>query len=227
MGDNQLCENCGKTKREHFYNSIMETWFCYEDGDRLEEFLPKNQSNNQQGSVNGAQTSAEVRLGSVPKLAELNNKPCNIDFNGDVFPNQGKTGNSQQTKQTRDIAPETSVCDNRSNLDKTADRKTELSESGSRIEDNSVPNQDEKMTKEDFKKYVMKNTDNFTTLENYQHNRLENFKTFCKKCGSDNIIIETSFDYSMGSEYTGIYGEEVKLVFKCKDCGNAEEIVDD
>ena len=57
--------------------------------------------------------------------------------------------------------------------------------------------------------------------------RLKSFRTYCKKCGSDNVIILTNFSYSRGSEYTGIYGEEVILLFKCKDCGSAERIVTD
>ena len=83
------------------------------------------------------------------------------------------------------------------------------------------------MNKEEFKKYCLEHDDNFTTFENYKNNKLQCFKTFCKKCGGDKIIITSSFNYSQGSEYTGIYGETVTLVYKCKECGNAEEIVND
>ena len=64
-----------------------------------------------------------------------------------------------------------------------------------------------------------------TLKEFYEETRLNpeglQFEIKCLKCNSTNVGIETSFDYNMGSEYTGIYGEKTKVVIKCKDCGNA------
>ena len=48
----------------------------------------------------------------------------------------------------------------------------------------------------------------------------------CLKCKSNDIKIETAFDYSMGSEYTGIYDESVSIVFKCMNCGAAWSYTD-
>jgi ribosomal protein S27E len=53
------------------------------------------------------------------------------------------------------------------------------------------------------------------------------FEFKCKKCQSINVKIRTSFNYSTGSEYTGIYGEEVTILIKCIDCGNAYSIIED
>lgn len=49
----------------------------------------------------------------------------------------------------------------------------------------------------------------------------KSFIIICQKCDSQDVIINTDFDYSQGSEYTGVYGEEVTVLFKCKSCGNA------
>ena len=49
------------------------------------------------------------------------------------------------------------------------------------------------------------------------------FDITCKKCKSQDIIIETQDDVGQGSEYTGMYGD-AKIVIKCKGCGNAYAI---
>jgi RNase P subunit RPR2 len=46
-------------------------------------------------------------------------------------------------------------------------------------------------------------------------NDLKKFKITCKKCGGCNV--QVSFDYQMGSEETGIYGEQ--LTVRCRECG--------
>lgn len=81
------------------------------------------------------------------------------------------------------------------------------------------------MNKDEFNEYIKKNDDNITTVKDiFKNKEFKNFKVFCKKCGSGKIIISTNFAYMEGSEYTGIYGENVDLLIKCKDCGNAEEL---
>lgn len=78
----------------------------------------------------------------------------------------------------------------------------------------------------EFKKMVMKQDDNITTKKTIMDkNGFKNFIVCCKKCGSPKTeIYSAGFHYSEGSEYTGIYGENMDLVFKCLECGNAEEI---
>lgn len=46
------------------------------------------------------------------------------------------------------------------------------------------------------------------------------FTIICNECHSTNVI--KFDDTGEGSEYTGMYGE---AGFKCKDCGNAQEII--
>lgn len=53
------------------------------------------------------------------------------------------------------------------------------------------------------------------------------FEIKCLKCKSKNIKVQGNFDYCMGSEYTGIYGETTTVLFKCLDCGNAFSFVVD
>jgi uncharacterized Zn-finger protein len=46
------------------------------------------------------------------------------------------------------------------------------------------------------------------------------FKILCPYCNAVwDAKMETDFDYSMGSEYTGIYGEEVTVEIFCSNCG--------
>lgn len=53
----------------------------------------------------------------------------------------------------------------------------------------------------------------------YIHNQPEQLKIMCPFCNAPyDADMETSFDYSMGSEYTGIYGEEVGVKIFCKNC---------
>ena len=77
-----------------------------------------------------------------------------------------------------------------------------------------------------FRKYVMKEDDNITFIKDIQEKKaFKNFKIFCKKCGSGEIELSNAgIHYSQGSEYTGIYGENVDLLIKCKGCGCAEEV---
>ena len=84
----------------------------------------------------------------------------------------------------------------------------------------------EKMNIKDFRKYVMKEDDNITKAKDlFETKSFKSFKTFCKKCGSGKVEISNAgIHYSEGSEYTGIYGENVDLLIKCIECGNAEEV---
>lgn len=49
---------------------------------------------------------------------------------------------------------------------------------------------------------------------------LDGFYIICKKCCSQEV--EKYDGTARGSEYTGMYGD---AGFKCKDCGNAAEII--
>ena len=81
------------------------------------------------------------------------------------------------------------------------------------------------MNKEEFNEYVMKSDDNITLAKDlFGNHEFKNFKCFCKKCGSGKVEISGDFNYSMGSKYTGVYGENVDLLLKCLECGNAEEV---
>ena len=47
----------------------------------------------------------------------------------------------------------------------------------------------------------------------------EELKILCPYCNQIwTAKMEADLDYSMGSEYTGIYGEEVSLEIKCSNC---------
>ena len=81
------------------------------------------------------------------------------------------------------------------------------------------------MTVKEFREFTKNNDDNLSLINGRV--RSSNFITKCKKCNSTRVEITSSFDYSMGSEYTGIYGEEATTIFKCLKCGNAEAFTDE
>jgi formate dehydrogenase maturation protein FdhE len=47
----------------------------------------------------------------------------------------------------------------------------------------------------------------------------QELKILCPFCNAIWVAeMETDFDYSMGSEYTGIYNETIKVEIKCSNC---------
>jgi hypothetical protein len=48
----------------------------------------------------------------------------------------------------------------------------------------------------------------------------QHFTIFCDACQSNDVKIE--FDYSCGSDETGVYGESLKLT--CNSCGRMDEV---
>lgn len=54
---------------------------------------------------------------------------------------------------------------------------------------------------------------------NPQKEKEEILKIICPFCNAPyDAEMETAFDYSMGSEYTGIYGEEISVEIFCTNC---------
>lgn len=70
------------------------------------------------------------------------------------------------------------------------------------------------MTTEEKKKLI----DSF--LAKLGNKKKSGFTIICNECHSTNVIKFNSV--GEGSEYTGVYGD---AGFKCKDCGNAQEII--
>ena len=72
----------------------------------------------------------------------------------------------------------------------------------------------------------MKTLDEFKEeAKKHQNPEGKTFTITCDKCNSSNVIIEMNYDFEEGSEYTGIYNEEVGALLKCKSCGNAFAII--
>lgn len=82
------------------------------------------------------------------------------------------------------------------------------------------------MNREEFLKYIRKSDVVSSLTDLGIKKKFKNFRFICSKCGSFEVLVETEFNYNQGSELTGIWGQEVKLLLKCKDCGNAESIVE-
>lgn len=84
-------------------------------------------------------------------------------------------------------------------------------------------------SRDDGLKYILKrNPDYFKEVkkEICDSWNFNNFKVTCCKCKSEKVIINIQQpEYSMGSEYTGMWcSEKGGVVVKCIDCGHAMKI---